>query len=157
MANDPSAIITIQPSEVSAQNVLLPVAAMKRAFGLKLPDNGESVTIDGKLLHNLLQIVSSTVPLDEAFYLSKYPDVAEAISRGNFKNVRHHFGTFGFFEGRQPFEIVVDEEFYLKANPDIKRSIRDGHEKSGQSHYDRYGWKEGRLPYANFNLLMRAR
>ena len=39
---------------------------------------------------------------DEAWYLASYPDVAEAVARGEFASGRAHYFGYGRREGRLP-------------------------------------------------------
>jgi hypothetical protein len=41
-------------------------------------------------------------PFHEGYYLGTYPDVAEAVRKGQFKSGLEHFVTFGVFELRSP-------------------------------------------------------
>jgi|GEM_PF-530650 len=49
------------------------------------------------------------VPVDEQWYCSAYPGVAQAISRGVFRSSAHHFLAHGYFEGRLPFAADRDD------------------------------------------------
>ncbi|WP_062120779.1 beta strand repeat-containing protein [Aureimonas sp. AU40] len=55
---------------------------------------------------------------DTQFYLSTYPDVAVAISRGQFTSAQQHYDLYGRFEGRNPNQFF-DTTFYLVSNPDV--------------------------------------
>jgi hypothetical protein len=37
---------------------------------------------------------------DEEYYLLRYPDIADAVKKGAFRNGKHHYNLFGRFEGR---------------------------------------------------------
>jgi hypothetical protein len=64
-------------------------------------------TAKGKLevscsYENLVQLVRRIiidVPVDEPWYLERYPDVAEAISQGIVASSKSHFVNDGYFEG----------------------------------------------------------
>jgi hypothetical protein len=45
------------------------------------------------------------VKIDEAWYLRRYPDVAEGISKGLLTSAQEHFEMDGYREGRLPFEM----------------------------------------------------
>lgn len=47
-----------------------------------------------------IRLFLRTVPVDEAWYRSAYPDVDEAIAAGKIASARIHFIEHGFFEGR---------------------------------------------------------
>jgi hypothetical protein len=87
------------------------------------------------------------VEVDEAWYLDRYPDIAEAIEKGIVESPRLHFVHDGYFEGRQPFPILVDERYYLAENTGVADFVRKGALKSGQQHFEENGYREGRLPF----------
>ena len=94
------------------------------------------------LIRSLLQAIE----VDEAWYLSEYPDVAEAIRKGVVKSAREHFLNDGYFEGRIPFLIAVDEAWYLEQNPGVAEYIARGELLSAQQHFNENGYREGRRP-----------
>jgi hypothetical protein len=53
----------------------------------------------------------------------------------------------GYFEGRQPFPIVVDSGWYAAHYPEIGAAIETGTLESAQLHFERHGYREGRLPF----------
>lgn len=87
------------------------------------------------------------VQVDDAWYRSRYPDIAEAIDQGIVASAQKHFVDDGYFEGRQPFEITVDEHYYLARNPGVADYVSRGLLTSGQQHFDENGYQEGRLPF----------
>ena len=95
----------------------------------------------------LLRRVIIGVEVDEAWYLDRYPDIAEAISQGVVKSARLHFVNDGYFEGRMPFPIRVDERYYLAQNAGVSDFVRKGMLVTGQQHFDENGYAEGRLPF----------
>ncbi|HVC59825.1 MAG TPA: hypothetical protein VND19_05610 [Acetobacteraceae bacterium] len=96
---------------------------------------------------DLVRAMLSVIEVDEAWYLEKYPDVAEGIKAGKVASARQHFMHNGYFEGRLPFAITVDERWYLTENPGVADYIRAGRLGSGQQHFDHDGYREGRLPF----------
>ena len=97
---------------------------------------------------NMVRRLIASVPVDEAWYLQRYPDIAEAIASGLVTSARQHFVNDGYFEGRQPFHIRVNERWYLTANAGVADYVRQGKLESGQQHFDENGYYEGRLPFA---------
>lgn len=126
-------------------------AALKNQ-GLVLPDGDGHFKVERHLLLSLMAERIADVKFDEAWYLSKYPDVKEAVKRGVVKSGRDHYLYAGFYEDRMPAPITVNERWYLEAYPDVAAAIRKGIYKSGQAHFDLAGFREGRLPYANFQF-----
>jgi hypothetical protein len=80
-------------------------------------------------------LVNESGLIDKKWYLSQYPDVAEA----NYEPVKHYL-RFGAAEERDP-SPDFSTSYYIRSNPDIL--------KSGVNplvHYIRFGRDEGRLP-----------
>jgi hypothetical protein len=111
--------------------------------------------IEGELVvscpyENFVQMLNrllADVPVDEAWYLEQYPDIAEAISQGTVTSAKSHFIYNGYFEGRVPFPIRVDERYYLTQNEGVADHVRKKLLESGQQHFDENGYREGRLPF----------
>lgn len=104
------------------------------------------IAIDARLLRKLLMTLAATLPFDEAFYLSNYPDLAEAHAAGGIRDLRTHFVEVGFFEGRIASRPEVDEAYYTTTYPDVAQAILRGDVSSGTEHYMRAGIAEGRVP-----------
>lgn len=81
---------------------------------------------------------------NEKFYLESYPDVKEAIERGEFTSGFHHYVLAGYLEGRT-FIAGFNERYYIEHNPDVKHAIEKGEFVSGLHHYLRYGLNESRI------------
>ena len=95
----------------------------------------------------VLRLMISGIQVNEEWYLTEYPDIAQAIREGKVGSARQHFIDDGFFEGRRPFPMDVDERWYLEQYPDVAESVRTGVVGSGQQHFVEDGYREGRLPY----------
>ena len=109
--------------------------------------NGElTVTTTYAQFTVLVRTLLQGIEVDEAWYLSQYPDVADAISKGIVKSAREHFLNDGYFEGRMPFPIPVDEAWYLEQNPGVAEYIARGELLSAQQHFNDNGYREGRKP-----------
>jgi hypothetical protein len=105
------------------------------------------------LMGNLVPYISK-IYFDEAWYLSKHPDISVAIKSGAVANAHDHFVRFGYWEHRMPYPIQVDEGWYRKTYADVQQAIARKAFPSGQAHYEREGYREGRMPYPNFELRM---
>ena len=105
------------------------------------------VTCSYESLVQMLRQLIIGVQVDEAWYLERYPDIAEAISQGVVQSPRVHFGNDGYFEGRLPFPIAVDNAWYQAQYPDVADSVRLGAVESPQTHFEEDGYREGRLPF----------
>ena len=111
------------------------------------------VALDQFLFFELMARRLIDVPVDEAWYLTAYPDIKDAIAAGAVRSAKHHYARFGYFEHRMPRNIVVDPIWYLEAHPDVSEAINKKVYVSPQEHYEIAGFREGRLPYAGFNLF----
>ncbi len=114
--------------------------------------NGKYFAVD---LHYFVECHRNAVGaifFDEEFYLSRYPDIADALSAGKIPNAREHYITQGYYEHRMPHPISVDENWYLQTYPDVKVAVDNAHFASAQAHFERAGFREGRLPFAGFVL-----
>jgi hypothetical protein len=121
--------------------------------GLLVPENNNThFRIERNFLVAIMAKRLAGIKFDEAWYLSKYPDVKEAVKRGIVASGRDHYVAHGFYEHRMPSAIQVNEKWYLDAYPDIAEAIRAGVYKSAQAHFDQAGFREGRLPFPNFQL-----
>jgi Ca2+-binding RTX toxin-like protein len=87
--------------------------------------------------------------VDEEFYLTQNPDVAQAVTQGSFTSGAQHFGLFGQFERRDP-NALFDTNLYLNNNPDVKQAVEQGFITAAQ-HYFTFGGFEGRDPSAFFD------
>jgi SAM-dependent methyltransferase len=103
---------------------------------------------------------------DEAWYVLSYPDVAEAVARGEFASGRAHYLGYSRREGRLPAGAAApggagaedapgaegataagfDEAWYLVRYPDVAEAVRRGDLRSGLEHYLACGRQEGRFP-----------
>jgi hypothetical protein len=123
-----------------------PMSVLKRKL--------EIVSTKGKLRVNneyeefvdILKLLLRAVPVDEAWYLTRYPDVAEAVNTRIFKSAKHHFVEIGYFEGRMPCQFQVDDRWYLEKYADVAEGVRNGDIKSAEEHFLSHGYEEGRLP-----------
>ena len=94
----------------------------------------------------LIRTLLQGIEVDESWYLSQYPDVADAIRNGIVTSAKEHFLNDGYFEGRIPFLIAVDEAWYLEENPGVAEYIARGELLSAQQHFNDNGYREGRRP-----------
>jgi len=137
--------------EVEMAEAFGSMAALKNQ-GLLMPESNTHFRIERNFLVSILSKRLATIKFDEAWYLSKYPDVKDAVRRGVVASGREHYVAQGFYEHRMPVAIQVNEKWYLESYPDIAEAIRAGVYKSAQAHFDQAGFREGRLPYPNFQF-----
>jgi hypothetical protein len=98
---------------------------------------------------DVIRLLLRGVHVDETWYLSKYPDIADALAAGDVKSARQHFVDLGYFEGRLPCPLDVDEAWYLAQYPDVAEGIARGDIQSARQHFLEYGYEEGRLSSAD--------
>ena len=82
---------------------------------------------------------------DEAFYLEKNPDVAEAVRRGDWPSGFTHYCVTGKAKGRAAAR-PVDADWYVSAYPQAALEIAAGKATSAADHYYRLGKFRGYLP-----------
>jgi glycosyltransferase involved in cell wall biosynthesis len=87
-----------------------------------------------------LDFISKSGLFDAEFYLSQYPDIAQAGVAA-----LEHFFDFGCREARRP-NLYFDPQWYLKQNPDVQEA--GAHPLT---HYLSYGDLEGRKPSLIFD------
>jgi hypothetical protein len=114
--------------------------------------NGKYYAVETHYFIECLRPSVAKVLFDEGFYLTRYPDIAEALAAGTIASAHEHYLMRGYYENRLPYEISVDEEWYLDAYEDVKKAVRGGEFTSGQEHFDTRGFREGRLPFPRFAL-----
>lgn len=83
---------------------------------------------------------------DEATYLARNPDVANAVALGEVASGYAHFLQYGVFEGRNgsPDWTSSIEATYLADNPDVNQAVMLGQLHSGYEHFFLYGQHENR-------------
>jgi hypothetical protein len=127
---------------------LPPFEVLKAYLTISTVDGEVMVTTSHANFVELMKRLIADVPVDEPWYLERYPDIAEAIRQGIVASPKSHFIHEGYFEGRVPFPIRVDERYYLTQDPGVAEHVRKGSRGSGQQHFDDNGSREGRLPFA---------
>lgn len=108
--------------------------------------DGSKKLISQESLVQAVKLLLRGIDVDEAWYVTTYPDIAEAIEIGAVKSAKNHFIENGYFEGRLPFELSVDEDWYLRTYPDVAEGVTRGDFRSAKDHFQNFGYKEGRLP-----------
>jgi len=100
------------------------------------------------------QKIPQEIPLDflkvfdEKSYLDANPDIADAVSRGNFTNGRDHFVRFGYKEveeGKRRIGMLFPyykEKIYLQHNPDLQEIKKQQPDFSLFTHFLAYGYRE---------------
>lgn len=104
---------------------------------------GGTVNLSRHLLGQLLDLAFDNI-VDDAWYLARYPDVAEAIAKGQVSSPREHFTQAGLYEGRVPYEIGIDSTAYLRKHHDVAASVKNGTYADGKDHFLSSGFAEGR-------------
>ena len=87
---------------------------------------------------------------DATYYLQQNPDVAAAISRGQFTSAQQHYDLFGRFENRNP-SAYFSTSFYLSEYPDVARAG-----VNPLTHFLTFGLKEGRIANGSTDALIDA-
>jgi len=105
----------------------------------EVPDAGDTPATAGRRTYDLDSISKSGL-FDAKFYLSQYPDIAQAGVAA-----LEHFFDFGYREGRRP-NFYFDTSWYLAQNPDVQEAG-----VQPLTHYLSYGDIEGRKPSLIFD------
>jgi hypothetical protein len=103
------------------------------------------VPVPVRALRALLSILVATLPFDEEFYATTYPDLAKARDAGSIADLRMHFLEHGYLEGRLGAKPQVDEDFYRETYPDVAKAIASRKMRSALEHYVTAGASEGRV------------
>jgi hypothetical protein len=106
---------------------------------------GSKAAVPLPALRALLVVAVSTLPFDQEFYLSTYPDIRDAFQSEDITDLKLHFIEEGYLEGRFGAKPDVDEEFYRDTYPDIAAAVARGEVESCLDHYVRSGAAEGRF------------
>jgi hypothetical protein len=114
--------------------------------------NSTYLAVDQHLFYQLAMAAISAIEFDEAWYLSTYTDIRDAIAAGVVSSAQHHYIRHGYYEHRLPRKVVVDEAWYLDVHKDVQEALTRRHYSSGQEHFQLSGYREGRLPYPGFVL-----
>jgi GT2 family glycosyltransferase len=88
---------------------------------------------------------------DPAWYLRRYPQVAEAVEAGRWRCALQHYlcnDTPGEFDPLPEFS----EQFYLARNSGVVESVERGERRNGYAHFLTYGAFEHRAPCAAIDL-----
>ncbi len=125
---------------------LVPFSTLKNSIKLLSVKGQLKVDMNYDEFLDLVKKFLAAVPIDEEWYRTTYPDVADAIKAGAYRSARQHFVDHGYFEGRRPFDLEIDEAWYMKQYPDIEQSVKSGAVASAKDHFERHGYEEGRLP-----------
>jgi hypothetical protein len=126
---------------------LPPFETIKSLVNLTTTRGRTRVDMTYEDLQKMIRTLLSVVEVDEAFYLTRNPDVADGIRTGAIRSAREHFLDHGYFEGRLPYRIEVDEQWYLETHADVAETLHRGEYATGQDHFDRPGYPEGRAPF----------
>jgi hypothetical protein len=124
-----------------------PFDVIKDAANISAVKGELRVTLSYDDFVKLVKQLLTGFPVDEAWYVDRYEDVASALRAGDIKSAHAHFVEHGYIEGRLPGPVTVDEQWYLEQYPDVAESVRRGIDASAQAHFDRDGYREGRLPF----------
>ena len=106
----------------------------------------ETLVIKVELLRLLLQTALLSLPFSADWYVTTYPDIRDAFEAGKIIDLREHFLSTGFFEGRLGAPPEMNEEWYLEQFPDVRKAMRAGEVPSAARHYETVGVREWRAP-----------
>jgi hypothetical protein len=131
---------------MQAMRYIPPFTALEKKFRVVGGNGKKRIDMKYDDFIGLLKLMLRVVAVDEDWYRSHYPDVADAIKAGAYKSAKHHYVEDGFFEGRWPYEFDLDEHWYKSQYPDVVAGIKAGAFVTLKEHFREHGYKEGRLP-----------
>jgi hypothetical protein len=131
---------------------LPPFESLLRALGIERRgyERAKKISLPKEVFRFLVKLSLESSEFNESGYMRENPDVANALRRGEVKDVREHYINFGYFEGRVGGTPTVDENWYLTAYPDVAVAVKLGDVGSAREHYNIIGSAEGRGPNANY-------
>ncbi|MFL5257261.1 MAG: glycosyltransferase [Rhodopila sp.] len=95
--------------------------------------------------------LQTSIYFDPAWYLARYPEVAEGIAAGRWRCALHHYLC-----NDQPTEFdplaSFSEEHYLSRAPGLRDVIEAGHFRNGYMHFLKFGAQELRSPAPSIDL-----
>jgi len=122
-----------------------PFKAIKKHLAMASVRGVPKVNNSYEEILGIISLVLRGIDVDEDWYLTQYPHLAEALKTGDIKSARNHFIYSGYFEGRLPSAPELDEEWYLAQYPDVAEGIARGEIQSARQHYLEHGYAEGRF------------
>ena len=133
----------------SGGGYIAPYAVLKTVIALTKQDDGQDrVEMPLEAFGKIFELALRQIGFDEAGYLAKNPDVADAFGKGEIKSPVGHFARNGYFENRPTTPPALDAAWYLKEYPDVGRSIAQRKIRSAVDHWVQNGFSEGRAPSA---------
>jgi hypothetical protein len=122
------------------------VNVVLKGLSEQIKQPNDTVNMPRQMLLDLLDLYICCWDFDEAWYMTTYPDVRQAVEDGKFPSGWKHFRQVGYFEGRLGAQPFVDSDWYVSTYPDIAKAMLDGKVNSAAEHFVQHGYKEGRLP-----------
>jgi len=124
---------------IDEYNVLMVIRRL--ALVGKTVDN--MITLNKAVMRDLIKMGIAD-SFDEAWYLDRYNDVAEAVRKGAISSGLDHYASAGVYEGRIPYPFAIDEKDYLDRHRDVARSLSQGLYGTAADHFYAVGFVEGR-------------
>lgn len=115
---------------------------------------GGEVVVPRALFDLMLRLLVAELPFDEVGYLTRNPDIAEALAEGKIADAHQHFISVGYFEGRVGGAPAVDAAWYEARNADVAGEVAAGGVASAADHYIQSGAREWRSPSAAAEALV---
>jgi len=93
-----------EPDQIPAgrDDVMPSYREITEVLGFDLMAASNPLSLDPRVLLQVLDRFIRQTDVDEDGYRRAYPDVAQAIERGEILSARDHYLEFGYFEGRDP-------------------------------------------------------
>jgi hypothetical protein len=96
---------------------------MKDWLGRRRIADSEHLDIKYDDIVELIRKIIRAVPVDSAWYLTRYPGVGKAVESGVFRSAADHFVRHGYFEGTVPSQYHPDDKRALPRFATIKSML----------------------------------
>jgi hypothetical protein len=127
---------------------LADLKAQLPSLSIEIPSGKDPIDGTMKLsigdLRKILRVALAGVKVDEKWYLTQVPLLAEDIRKRKFSSAAEHYYAHGYMEGRVPEKPQIDEKYYLQTNADVAAAVKSGKVKGALEHYLQNGYAEGR-------------
>jgi hypothetical protein len=133
-------------------------ARLKSHFILVPTRSAIKVSFNRSDLLSMIRGAIACVPVDEAFYIATYKDVAASIEQGTCHSAKDHYVNSGYLENRIPYDLGLDSAWYTSVYKDVAGAVAKYSDFDPRRHFYVHGYKEGRWPRSNaLHWLIEAR
>lgn len=118
-------------------------------------DGEKKVRVEPAVLKKMIQMLVDQIPFDEDSYAETYADIGAALDSGDVTDLKSHYVTSGYFEGRKEYKAMFDEEWYKENYVDVLSAYVEGTIDSCYKHYVDRGIAEWRAPSEEYAPMVK--